>query len=492
MNAQSQPTFTAEPGFVVQAIPAYPALFPALSRKEIAVEKRALRVGLLLSLIWISSFVIGFKTAVAILTVCGFMLAAVGLAWPMYGLVGIGILCSIDAITRTFLMTGGWFRYNTFNYWLLFVIIFTLPIQAKQRDLHTWLMRGLAALLFTELVWTPSFKHGVLHILNFITVFGLFTYFYRCRKNPRMWYVSAMTIGLSSALGGLAFFLNQDGLSFVSVREEYLKNDIFDRNYIDPNALVYFFLTAIFSLSMGLTSNSARGVERVYLYVLFAANLCCAFLVGSRGGILVASACAVYLLFAARSSSRRFQVMALTAISLLIFINAFPQFRDRTVHRVDKLMDEDLSAAQRTSSRSDLAIGAWRIFLENPIGVGTGGFEKSWANLENTQGLGKAKLGKEKAAHSAWLKVMAENGFPGLILFTGFVFSFLYAGLRTRRFAPLGVGLLVTFALSLCFMSTQFQSKGIWFIVAAGMVFIHHRIELPTLPRPVRRRRMTV
>lgn len=488
MNPRSQPTFTAEPGFVVQAIPTYPALFPALSPKELAIEKRALRYGLWISLIWLLSFVIGYKTSVAIITFFGFAFAIAGMRWPMYGLVGIGLLCSVDSITRTYLMTGGLLRYNTFNYWLLFVIVCTLPIQARQKDIHTWLMRWLAVLLVAELFWSPTMKYGVLHILNFVTVFGLFTYFYRCRRNPRMWYVLAITIGVSSAIGGIAFFLNQDGLSFIAARAEYRENDIFDRNYIDPNAFSYFFLTALFSISMGLTSNAARGIERLYLYLLFATNLCWIFLVGSRGAILVGSACSLYLLFAARSTSRRFQIIALATVGILATVNYFPQYTDRTFHRVDKLMDEDLSAAQRTSSRSDMAIGAWRMFVKNPVGVGTGGFEDAWKNLDNTEGLGKEKIGKRKAAHSAWLKTLAENGVPGILLFTTFVFSFVYAGFKKGQFATIGMGILVTLTMSLCFMSTQFQSKGIWFVVAAGIVFIHHRVDLPSFPRPLRRR----
>ncbi len=269
-----------------------PAANPQLlSRRQITAEKRAIRVGVGLSLVWLASFAIGFKTTVALLTVAGFTLAAIGLQWPMYGLVGIGILCSIDAVTRVFLMTGGLFRYNTFNYWLLFVIFYTFPMQLRQRDIHTWLMRIFAALLIVELAWTLGFKGGILNIMNFVTVFGLYAYFYRCRDNPRMWFVLALTVGLSSALGGVAFFLNQNELSFVTAREEYLRKDIFDRNYIDPNALCYFFLTAIFSLSLGLTSNTAKkGREETMLYGLLAINICFTFLVGSRGGILVASA----------------------------------------------------------------------------------------------------------------------------------------------------------------------------------------------------------
>jgi O-antigen ligase len=81
----------------------------------------------------------------------------------------------------------------------------------------------------------------------------------------------------------------------------------------------------------------------------------------------------------------------------------------------------------------------------------------------------------EKAAHSAWLKTLAENGIPGIVLFTAFVFSFAYVGYKYQRRGVLPLGLLVSITLVSAFTSTQFQSKGIWFIVAAAIVFLHHR-----------------
>ena len=62
-----------------------PTGMPLLSRRQLAEERRALRMGILLSLVWLASFVIGFKAAVAVLTVAGFTMAAIGLRWPMYG-----------------------------------------------------------------------------------------------------------------------------------------------------------------------------------------------------------------------------------------------------------------------------------------------------------------------------------------------------------------------------------------------------------------------
>ncbi|EMI17653.1 O-antigen ligase-related protein [Rhodopirellula maiorica SM1] len=438
-------------------------------------ENAALWIGIGVALLWLTTGIVGFKAALAVITFCGFLMAMAGLRHPLIGVLGVSAICSIDALSRVFLMTTGVLRYNTFNYWLVLVILLTIPLQLRQKDPHTRLLQFFVFILFAGLILTPGLKDGILHLLNLVSVFGLLAYFYRCRNYTHIWYVLGISIGMLSALGGLAFFFMQNDLSFVEARAEYVEKDIIDRNYIDPNALTYFFLTGIFATCFAIAGKSKEGRARTTLLVLFSVNCCWVFLVGSRGGILVASACILFVLSSVRSNTKRFKFIVVGVLAIVVVINAFPNLRDRSTGRIEKLFDDQYTAAERTSSRSDFAIGAWRMFLENPLGIGTGGFKRGWANLKNTDGLGKRKLGVEKAAHSAWLKTLAENGVPGIIVFTAFVFSFAYIGWEHRRRGDLPLGLLVTITLSSAFTSTQFQSKGIWFIVAAAIVFLHHR-----------------
>jgi len=354
-------------------------------------ESRPQRLAIAVALLWLGSFAIGFKTTLALMTAIGFLLAVAGLYLPAYGLIGIGILCAIDAVSRTYLMTGGLLRYNTFNYFLLFTFITLLPLHFRQHDIHTWLIRLFLALLLIGTIQSPGLKNAVLHMLNLVTVFGLYTFFYRCRHNRRMWYLSGVAVGLNSALGGLAFFLNSEGLSFSEVREELAIADIRDTNWIDPNALVYFFITALFAVALGLGSRAVRGWEQILLYTLFAINLGWVFLVGSRGGILVASVVTTYVLFSARSASRRFQLVAVGIVAALLLVNAFPGLRDRALHRVDKLVNREYTAAERTSNRSGFVIAAWRMFVDHPFGVGTGGFRSSWTRLDDTRDSAKVR-----------------------------------------------------------------------------------------------------
>ena len=450
--------------------------------------KLALRVGLGIAILWLTSFWFGFTTILSVCSALGFVLAIVGLRLPMLGVLGIGIICTLDALMRNYLMKGGLLRYNTFNYWLLIVSFLSLPILARKlKDPQTRLLQAFVALLLVQTIGTPSIRFAALHLLNLVTVFGLLVYFYRSRRNPHVWYVLGLTIGSLSALVGFAFFYNTQGLSCVSVDElAYLDPDYRDPKYIDANALGYTFLAGIFSLCLALSSiRRSRGRSVLPILALLGINFCWIVLVGSRGSMLVGSSCLLYVIASLRSNTGRLKFLAVAAIAALFAVNMFPHLLDRSFGRVEKLLSSKYTAAQRTSARSDLAIGTWRLFINHPLGVGTGGFKKAWAKLD-VYDLTSGQVGQEKAAHTAWGKTLAENGLPGFVLFTTFVFSFAYFGIKQRRQGVMPIGLLATMALSSAFVSTEFQSKGIWFLVAATITYLHYRQELPV--RTPRRR----
>jgi len=142
------------------------------------------------------------------------------------------------------------------------------------------------------------------------------------------------------------------------------------------------------------------------------------------------------------------------------------------IHRFDKLLNSDLPMANRTSGRSDLALGGWYMFQQHPFGVGTGGFGYSWISLNRREGLSGFRQGEFTPAHSGWIKVLAENGVPGILVFTAFVFSFAVVGWRKRWAGVFPLGLLVTASLCVAFLADEFQGKGLWLLVAAVMTIL--------------------
>ena len=80
--------------------------------------------------------------------------------------------------------------------------------------------------------------------------------------------------------------------------------------------------------------------------------------------------------------------------------------------------------------------------------------------------------------------MLAENGFLGFIVLMVFAFSFAVIGWKKRRAGLFSVGLFVTSVLLVAWVSTEFASKGIWFLTAGATVLLNMRgtAGLPPLP----------
>jgi O-antigen ligase len=149
-----------------------------------------------------------------------------------------------------------------------------------------------------------------------------------------------------------------------------------------------------------------------------------------------------------------------------MLLGIFTAVSDTSMHRLTTLFDSERGLESRTSGRSDLYIAGWRMFRENPLGVGTGGFPKTFARMADRD---LSFTGTELGAHSAWVKVLTENGVLGIIALGAYVLSFAIAGVRSRDPDAAAIGLLVTMILATAFFSREFHSKGLW-LAAAGCI----------------------
>jgi O-antigen ligase len=256
-----------------------------------------------------------------------------------------------------------------------------------------------------------------------------------------------------SGLGSLIFYLQLESLPA-----------------INANAWSFFPLTSLFAACVYFASPVPRRRSRL-LVILALLNAGWVFLSGSRGSTFICVVCLLFIL----ARLRRVQGSALTlAAAALVAIAVAGQFagqESQAVNRLTNLFDRERSITNRTSGRWDLALGGWYIFLERPLGVGTGGFPQAWATLGNRQGI-SAFEGASKQAHSGWIKVLAENGVPGILLFASFVLSFAVLGWRRRTAGMFFPGLLVTLVLSVAFLADEFQGKGLWYLGGAIILFI--------------------
>jgi hypothetical protein len=422
---------------------------------------------LLVALAWAAAPVAGFQTSLAILTILGYFAIVVGLYSPPLGLLGVTVLCVLDAPARVFLLTGGLLRWNTFNYWLLLVIAVFTPFFVRLRDRHSITLFLFVSLLGIDLTISPSPALGIQHLLGIIIIFGLLVYFVRAGHDRRMWFWISVAGGLTGALGGLFYFMQRLHLP-----------------RINENAWAMFPLTALFAICLGFPSAVSLRRGQPTLMVLATVNLAWVFLSGSRGSLLIGVCCLIVLLLTMRGLRQRTAAIASAGLIAIAAAAHFAKLQDRAMFRIVKLFTTDqplagnYSLSSRTSGRSDLAIGGWYIFEEHPFGVGTGGFSVAWQNLDRFDNMTRFGRGEMKAAHSGWVKTLAENGAPGVILLTAYVFSFAFAALRTKNLALRRLGFLTTLALGSALLSTEFQAKGLWYLAAGATAFLQQgRVE---------------
>ena len=232
------------------------------------------------------------------------------------------------------------------------------------------------------------------------------------------WYWLGIVNGTAAGVGGLVDWAQRTG---------------FEQTGMDTNAMAEAPLVALYSICLGF--RFARDKPRVQALLGFLAtiNFCWVFLTGSRGGLLVAVICLSLLLWETRGLGRRLVIAVGAALIGIVILTQFTDMRQRTVQRVTRLFDSSNSAANRTSGRSDLATGAWRVFQDHPLGVGTGGFAYHFSKLENQEGLARRFRGRRVQAHSLWTKSLSENGIIGLVVLVGYVFSFAVVGWIRRK-----------------------------------------------------------
>ncbi|HEU4628913.1 MAG TPA: O-antigen ligase family protein [Gemmatimonadaceae bacterium] len=416
-------------------------------------------------LVWGVGFVLGFERALTVLVALCLAVAVVGLWQPTIGLLGVATLCALDTPARVYLLSGGLLRFNSFNYWLLAVMAISLPFLQRVRDPHSRLLQLFVLLLTVELFVTPNLVFGLQHVLNIAAPFALLVYFAPAAEGLVVWYWLGMATGMTGALGGLQFYLQRATLP-----------------EINPNAFALFPLTALFAIC--LTYSAARPRRGQLLLILLATvNWAWVFLSGSRGGLLMATLCIALLVFLMRGLGGRMSLVVYGVIGALVISTQFTDLQEHALHRIDRLFDSEISLVSRTSGRSELMRGGWEIFREHPFGVGTGGFADSWARLPSWMHL-RFGRGMQFQSHSAWVKVLAENGFPGILLFAAYVASFAIAGLLARDWRLAIFGSLVTLVLAAAFGTTEFQAKGLWFLTAGATTLLHRPLLSAALRRP--------
>ncbi len=402
-----------------------------------------------------ASAVVDLRVVLTVLNLAAFALAIVGLRYPALGVLGITMLCTLDPMVGPLLLTGGLFRWNTLNYWLLLVMFVWSPYLVRQSDLTTRCFEVLMLVIGLGLVFGPEPELGVQQVLRMVTMLGILIYLVRGSASLDPWYWAALLSGTLGATLTAAYVFNEPRLP-----------------YVNPNVWSFLPMGAMLLIALIYPLCSDRPGRQNLLGSLAVINGGWVFLSTSRGSLLVALIILAYIVVGASNMRRSLVYLCLGGLACLFLVSEFSELSAKSLERVQLLFDSSKKARVRTSGRWDLALGGYYIVRDHPLGVGTGGFARAWSELGRKEGMSNFHQGKEFAAHSGWVKIAAENGIPGIVLLLAYALSFLILARRSPYPIVRKMGLLVSIVLITSWLSAEFDSKGLWLFCAGATVLI--------------------
>lgn len=422
-------------------------------------------IALVLATFAASPFV-GLERSVALLAAASYATLPLLRRWPTLALLGVATLCTLEPLTTSLLLTGGLLRWNTFNYVLLAIALVNLLPLVRASGWHELAALAFVGLLVLQLPLGADPREGMQTVLAVLALFGLLAILLRATDGAA-WLWMGIAAGVVGAAGTA---------SFTRVAESLPP--------INANAWSYMPLTALFALCLALPF--ARGWGAILgVVALSLANLAAVVGSASRGSMLLGAAIVCFLLVAPGRGRWRLAAAACVLTLTALLALRVPAAERRAIARVALLFDREASAVDRTSGRAALVAGGLVLFHRAPLGIGTGGFAIAWSGLGPRDGLPTWGRNQMRLAHAGWLKVLVENGVPGVLLFATFVALFVVRGVGSVAWERRCVGVLTGSVLALAFLTTEFQSKGPWFLAAGAM-----RLLATVAPgAPARRRR---
>lgn len=302
------------------------------------------------------------------------------------------------------------------------------------------------------------------------TIFGIdpaysFTYWYDFAKTIVVSYILTLLIRTQSDLR-LVLIVISVSLGFEAVKQGWaqmiLNPGAPNHNsvpFLGDNNLVAVGMAMLIPIIAALANTSSGWVKRGFQF----ANVGVvyrALSTYSRGGFL--SVLAVGGLGTLRSPHRARTIAALVVVTALVLPVLPQEFWDR--------MGTITAPAEERDSSQQSRLHFWRVAIamadDRPLlGVGHSAYSRAYNGYDWTEG----KFLTNRAVHSAWFGVLAELGYPGLILFIAIILSSLYSCRRVRKAAergevPQGIA---PYAVAL-------ESSLVAFIVGGSFVSFHY------------------
>ena len=180
----------------------------------------------------------------------------------------------------------------------------------------------------------------------------------------------------------------------------------------------------------------------------------------SRGGFLSISAVSAIWFW---RSPHKLKTFAAVVIAAMLIVPVLPQqFWDR--------MGTITASGEARDDSQQSRLHFWQVAVamanDRPLtGVGHSAYPRAYNGYDWSE----ARYGTNRAVHSAWFGVLAELGYPGLLMFLLIVFSSLRACRRVRLAAKRGevTGPLGAYAIA-------FETSMVAFMVGGSFVSFHY------------------
>jgi probable O-glycosylation ligase (exosortase A-associated) len=216
--------------------------------------------------------------------------------------------------------------------------------------------------------------------------------------------------------------------------------------------------------------------------ILFVGCLYRALSTYSRGGFIAAIGMGVawWLL-----SFRKLRIGIVIGLILVTIVPALPAgFWDR----IDTIQTYNETKDASALGRLHFWEVARTMAAANPIaGVGFNGFNKAYDDFDFLNGA----YGRQRSVHSSYFGVLAELGYPGLVIFIAILFLSLVACVRVRRWASTGrlptelgksaialAAAMIAFIIGGAFLPSQY-AENLWHIF--GLTIALRRIATTSL-----------
>lgn len=310
------------------------------------------------------------------------------------------------------------------------------------------------AAFYPDDAWPQWSKVSKVLVFTFIPLL----YFQNRERLRYLFLVVAMSIGFYGLKGGI-FSLRSGGIHNVMGPEG---------TFIGGNVEIGLALNMMLPFLLYLAREEPRRWLRGLLLAMFVFSIVAVIFTYSRGAILGLPV--VLMMLFLRARRRLVGIVAFCVLAYFVTSYAPEQWFGRM--ETIQTYEQDRSAMMRLDSW----YVAWRFALDHPL-MG-GGF---WV-LPNDEVFERylAEFVRSQSAHSIYLTVLADHGFPGLAVFIGLIvscFASLFALRRKLARRPDGAQLagycqMIEASLIVYLVSGAFVSQAYWDLFYALVAFV--------------------